>query len=81
MLVSSREPWNFGFDRYRDSACIKAAFHCSSEIPFHGASEGAFDLESEPFRGVMASSNYDRSEGLTFDDGPAAGWGWNGCIR
>ncbi len=29
----------------------------------------------------MARGNHEGSKGLTLNDGPAAGRGWNGCIR
>ena len=81
VLVPPWEPCNLGLDWRCDSAGSKPAFYGCGEIPFHGASEGAFDLQPEPFRGVMARSDHEGSKGLTLDDGPAAGWGWDGCVR
>ena len=81
VLVSPREPRNLALDRDCDSAGIETSFDCRGEIPLHGASEGAFDFQPEPFRRVMARSDHKGSKGPTLDDGPAARWGWNGCVR
>ena len=81
MLLAAVEARHLRLDRWGDPASGEPPFHGCGEVPFHGPTEGALDLEAQPFGWVVAGGDHQGPQGFAFHHRPAAGGGRDGGFR